>query len=85
MSPFAQEQAGWSTALKVAGELQEKGAPPLASPVLLALRGLKTPADVDAAIMLLMYREAYRPEFEAWKKARPDGTSEFVAAHRLMP
>ncbi|WP_157201015.1 tetratricopeptide repeat protein [Massilia sp. Root351] len=85
LSPFALEQAGWSTALKVAGELQEKGAPPLASPVLLTLRGLKSPADLEAAILLLMYREAYRPELEAWKKARPDGIRDFVAAYRLMP
>lgn len=85
VSPFALEQAGWSAALKVAGELQQKGAPPLASPVLLALRGLKSPADLDAAILLLMYREAYRPDLEAWKKARPDGIRDFVAAHRLMP
>jgi tetratricopeptide (TPR) repeat protein len=85
LSPFAVEQAGWSTALKVAGELQEKGAPPLASPVLQALRGLKSAADVEAAILLLMYREAFRPELEAWKKAHPDGIREFVAAHRLMP
>lgn len=85
LSAFAVEQAGWSTALKVAGALHEKGAPPLASPVLLALRGMKTPADVEAAILLLMYREAYRPELEAWKKAHPDGIRAFVAAHRLMP
>jgi tetratricopeptide (TPR) repeat protein len=85
LSPFALEQAGWSTALKVAAELQEKGAPPLASPALLALRGLKTPSDVEAAILLLMYRESYRPEFEAWKKAHPDGIRDFVTAHRLMP
>ncbi|WP_377705006.1 hypothetical protein [Pseudoduganella sp. UC29_71] len=85
LSPFALEQAGWSTALKVAAELQENGAPPLASPALLALRGLKSPADVEAAILLLMYRESYRPEFEAWKKAHPDGIREFVTAHRLMP
>lgn len=85
LSPFALEQTGWSTALKVAAELQQSGAPPLASPVLLALRGMKSPAELEAAILLLMYREAYRPELEAWKKAHPDGIREFVAAHRLMP
>ena len=85
LSPFVQELAGWGTALKVAAELAEKGGPPLSSPVLLALRGLKSPADLEAAVLLLMYREAYRPEFEAWKKAHPNGIRQFVADYRLMP
>jgi tetratricopeptide (TPR) repeat protein len=85
LSPFAQELAGWNIAMKVAAELAEKGAPPLSSPVLLALRGLKSPEDLEAAILLLMYREAYRPEFEAWKKAHPDGIRKFVATYQLMP
>jgi hypothetical protein len=32
-----------------------------------------------------MYRESYRPEFEQWKRAHPDGVQAFVAAYGLRP
>lgn len=85
LSPFAQELAGWTTALKVADELVQAGGPAPVTPALQALRKLATPDQLEAAVLLLMYREAYRPEFEAWKQAHPDGIKAFLGANRLIP
>ncbi|CAN7323790.1 hypothetical protein LJR289_001716 [Pseudoduganella sp. LjRoot289] len=85
LSPYALEREGWTVAMKMLAEVEAKGQPLPQSPVLLAIRKLYAAGDLDAAILLLMYREAYRPEFEAWKTAHPDGIRQFVAAHRLMP
>lgn len=85
LSPFALEREGWNVAMKILAEVEEKGQPLPQSPVLLAIRKMHAAGDLDAAILLLMYRESYRPEFEAWKTAHPDGIKQFVAAHRLMP
>lgn len=37
------------------------------------------------AIMLLGFREAYRPDFEAWKAANPKGVQAFVEQWHLRP
>lgn len=85
LSPYALELAGWSAALKVADELVQAGNPAPASPALQALRKLAAPEQLEAAVLLLMYREAYRPEFEAWKQAHPDGIRAFFTANHLIP
>lgn len=38
---------------------------------------------LKAAIFALHYKEAYRDEFEAWKKAEPDGLKRFVDTFRV--
>jgi hypothetical protein len=35
--------------------------------------------------MLLQYRESWRAEFEAWKKANPNGIRKFVNTYALRP
>jgi tetratricopeptide (TPR) repeat protein len=85
VSAFAVELEGWKTALKVADDLEQKGVPPVADPALKSLRKVHADGQLDAAILLLMYREAYRSEFEAWKQAHPDGVKQFVTTYRMMP
>jgi len=84
-SPFQTELRAWRTALAVATELEEKGQPAPQAPALLALKKLNAAGQLDAAILILMYKEAYRPDFDAWKKAHPQGVQEFTDKWRLMP
>lgn len=75
---FARELRSWNVALEVSGK------DPL-SPDLLRLRDLRQAGQLDAAILLLMYKDAYAPELEAWKAANPDGITKFIERYKLMP
>lgn len=84
-SPYQAELRAWSTALTVASELEQKGKPAPQEEALLTLQKLHAAGQLEAAILILMYREAYRPDLEAWKKAHPQGVLEFTDKWRLMP
>jgi hypothetical protein len=40
---------------------------------------------LETALLLLEYKESYRAEFEAWKKAHPDGIRKFIDTYALQP
>jgi Tfp pilus assembly protein PilF len=84
-SPFQVELESWKRAMSVAAELRASGKAGPSDPALLALEKLAEAGQLEPAILLLMYREAYRPEFEAWKKANPGGIKQFVATYGLRP
>ena len=85
LSPFALELAALRTAFQVDAELEAKGARAFVDPALTALRKLAADGQLEPAILLLMYRESYRPEFEAWKLAHPNGIRLFVVTYGLRP
>jgi tetratricopeptide (TPR) repeat protein len=85
ISPYALELAALGTALEIDRESLAKGERPLSDPALTTLRKLYAERQLEAAILLLMYRESYRPEFEKWKLANPNGVPTFVAAYGLRP
>lgn len=84
-SPFEIELRSWEAALKMVAEMKEKGEAVPSDPALLTMQKLAQAGQLEPAILLLMYREAYRPEFEAWKKAHPDGIRAFVVSNGLRP
>ena len=77
-TPFVRELRSWNAALAVAGQ------DPL-SPDLQKLRELRQAGQLEAAILLLMYQDAYAPELEGWKAAHPDGITQFIERYKLMP
>lgn len=85
VSPFGAELAALRGALQVAAELREKSPSPFDDPSLELLRQLEAKGQLETAILLLMYRESYRAEFEAWKKAHPNGVREFVLLQNIRP
>ncbi|WP_426175838.1 hypothetical protein [Massilia sp. TWR1-2-2] len=85
ISSYALELAALGTALETDRESLAKGERPLSDPALPTLRKLYAERPLEAAILLLMYRESYRPEFEEWKLANPNGVPAFVAAYGLRP
>lgn len=40
---------------------------------------------LEPALMVLQFREAYRPDFEAWKAAHPKGVQAFIEQWHLRP
>ncbi|NYE62854.1 tetratricopeptide (TPR) repeat protein [Duganella sp. 1224] len=83
--PFAIEVAAWRSALKVVDEVVANGGDDIHDPALLNLRMLARDGQLEAGLMLLQYRESWRAEFEAWKKAHPDGVRKFVNTYALRP
>ncbi len=83
--PFAIELAAWRTALQAVDEVVAKGGQDIKDPALLNLRQLARDDQLEAGLLLLEYRESWRAEFEAWKKAHPDGIRKFVNTYALRP
>jgi len=84
-SPFRKELRAWDSALAIAAEMEGGGKPGLQATGLRTLQKLRAAGQLEAAILLLMYKESYRPDFEAWKKAHPGAVAEFADTWRLMP
>lgn len=84
-TPFASELASWQKALAVAGEITANGGGELTDPGLKTMQMLARADQLETALLLLEYKESYRAEFEAWKKAHPDGIRKFIDTYALQP
>ncbi len=82
-TPFSKELAGWTSAMTAMSELPEADRATVTDPALLDLLRFHQGGQLKPAILLLMYREAYRPEFEAWKKEAPDGIKRFIDTFKV--
>jgi len=85
LSPFQLELQSWTNALKVADEVTAKSGKPLQNAALLKMQELHRRNQLEPALLLLRYREAYRPELEAWLSSRPHAVREFVHVWGLRP
>jgi len=82
-SPFEQELAAWTTAVLI---IQELGtAARLKDEGLRQMIKFHEAGQLKAALFALRYREAWRPDFEAWKKAEPDGLKKFIDTFHIGP
>ncbi len=79
-APFAGQLAAWQSTLKV---MEELGPAKVKDKGLQDMLRFQKGNQLQAAIFLLMYQEAYRPEFEAWKKAEPDAIKRFIDTFRV--
>jgi tetratricopeptide (TPR) repeat protein len=85
LSPYQVELQAWQAALKMVAEQRAKGESVPTDPALIAIEKLANGGQLEPAILLLMYRESYRSEFETWKKAHPDGIRAFVVSTGFRP
>ncbi|TFW27891.1 tetratricopeptide repeat protein [Massilia horti] len=85
LSPFRRQLVAWQLAMETAAKARANGKGDLTDPGLLAMEKLVKAGQLEPAVLLLMYREAYRTEFEDWKRAHPDGIKAFIAAYGLRP
>jgi tetratricopeptide (TPR) repeat protein len=84
-SPFAVQLSAWTGALKVADELAANGGGELTEDGLKTMRMLAKADQLEAAILLLQYRESYRPDLERWKAEHPNGVKKFIDMYGLRP
>lgn len=85
MSAFEIELASWRQALKIADEAEASGGAGLTDPGLLQVRALAREGQLEPAILLLMFRQAYRPALQAWMAANPGGVKYFIDRYGVMP
>jgi len=82
---FEIELAAWRTALKIADELKARDGKRLVDPALLRMQGFARDGQLEPAILLLLYRESYRPALEAWIAAHPGGVKTFIDRYGVRP
>lgn len=85
LSPYQLELESWRKTMTVADELSVKPDFKLADPGLLHMRELARAGQLETAVLLLLYKESYRPELEAWKAAHPNGVKKFIDTYALRP
>ena len=84
-SPFQIELGAWRIALKVMDETTAFGAEGVSDPALLQMQALARDGQLEAAILLLMFRQPYRPALDAWLAANPGGVKGFIDRYGLQP
>jgi hypothetical protein len=58
---------------------------PIRDRILAQFLRFKKDGRLDAALFLLQYREAFRPDFEAWKKRNPQAIRAFIVDYGIRP
>ena len=84
-SPYEIELEAWRMALKVMDEVAAAGGEAVTDPALLQMQALAKDGQLEAAILLLMFRQPYRPALEAWLAANPGGVKGFIDRYGLQP
>ena len=84
-SAFEIELETWRQALKIADEAEANSGEGILDPGLLQVRALAREGQLEPAILLLMFRQAYRPALEAWMAANPGGVKYFIDRYCVMP
>ena len=84
-SPLEREALAWKAAMEVyESTLNEKKASPKDA-TWAQLLAFHKADQLKEALMVLGFREAYRPDFEAWKAANPRGVQVFIEQWHLRP
>ncbi|GAA0430946.1 hypothetical protein GCM10009094_39360 [Massilia aurea] len=84
-SAFEIELETWRQALKIADEAEANSGAGMLDPGLLQVRALAREGQLEPAILLLMFRQAYRPALGAWMAANPGGVKYFIDRYGVMP
>ena len=84
-SPFEVERQAWQLALQAAGEAGAASGKGLSDPALLVMQALARDGQLEPAILILLYKEACRPDYERWLAAHPEGVKAFIDRYGLRP
>jgi tetratricopeptide (TPR) repeat protein len=83
--PYDIELEAWRGAMKVADELKASTGKDLSDPALRQMQALARDGQLEPAILILMFRQSYRPALDAWLAAHPGGVKEFIDRYGLQP
>jgi tetratricopeptide (TPR) repeat protein len=84
-SPYEVQLNAWRAALRTADELKAETGKVFTDPALLQIQALAKDGQLEPAILILMFRQSYRPALEAWVAAHPGGVKEFIDRYGLRP
>jgi tetratricopeptide (TPR) repeat protein len=84
-TPYEIELAAWREAMKVADELKANTGKDLSDPALRQMQALARDGQLEPAILILTFRQSYRPALDAWVAAHPGGVKEFIDRFGLRP
>jgi tetratricopeptide (TPR) repeat protein len=84
-TPYQIELEAWRGALTVADELKASSGKELSDPALRQIQALARDGQLEPAILILMFRQSYRPALDAWLAAHPRGVKEFIDRYGLRP
>jgi tetratricopeptide (TPR) repeat protein len=82
---FQQERFFWELALKSYSEACQKAKVEPKDRILLQFLTFQKDGQLDAAIFLLRYREAFRPDYDSWRKAHPGAVEAFLNRYNIRP
>lgn len=85
LSAYQADLKSWHDTMVLAAEFKTKYGSGPRDPALRTMLELDEANQLEPALFLLMYRESYRAEFEAWKLANPNGIRAFVTSTGLRP
>ncbi|MFZ6801641.1 tetratricopeptide repeat protein [Undibacterium sp. Di24W] len=80
INPFDAERLSWKSVFP-----EEHKNATLRDPLLQQLRQFVKDEQIEAAIFVFFFDEAYRTEFESWKKLHPLGIQQFIDKYALRP
>ncbi|BDU78527.1 tetratricopeptide repeat protein [Mesoterricola sediminis] len=84
-TPFQLARFFWTLALGALEAQVQKTGTPVQDRYLAAFLRFKQEGRLDAALFVLRFQEAFRPDFEAWKRAHPGEVQTFIRTYGLRP
>jgi hypothetical protein len=84
-SAYEIELTAWREAMNVADELKANTGKDLSDPALRQIQAMARDGQLEPAILILMFRQSYRPALDAWVAAHPRGVKEFIDRYGLRP
>jgi hypothetical protein len=84
-SAYEIELQAWRDTLKVADELKTSTGKDPSDPALQTMQALARDGQLEPAILILMFRQSYRPALEAWEASHPGGIKAFVDRYGIAP
>lgn len=84
-SAYEIELDAWRKALQVADELKANTGKDLGDPALRQMQALARDSQLEPAILILLFRQAYRPALDAWRAQHPGGVKAFIDRYGLQP
>lgn len=85
MSSWDIERAAWHRALQINDETIAKGGAGVRDPALLKMQEVVRDGQLDAALLILQYKPAYRAALDTWLGAHPDGIRTFIDRYSVQP
>lgn len=85
MSAWDIERTAWTRAIQISDEITAKGGTGVSDPALLKMKAVAHDGQLDAALLILQYKPAYRAALDAWLGAHPGGVKTFIERYSVQP